>query len=156
MRSRERERELGRGERVLPGLWRLRLPIPFPGVPHGNAWAIADGDGIVLVDTGIHDEGSMAQLERALAQVGLSLDQVTRLVITHTHIDHFGQAAPIVQRTGAEMWMHPAYEVAYAHYRAGEDDLAHRVEVGRQSGVPETMLEQYVSPTSACTSPISA
>jgi glyoxylase-like metal-dependent hydrolase (beta-lactamase superfamily II) len=144
MRSRERERELGRGERVLPGLWRLRLPIPFPGVPHGNAWAIADGDGIVLVDTGIHDEGSMAQLERALAQVGLSLDQVTRLVITHTHIDHFGQAAPIVQRTGAEMWMHPAYEVAYAHYRAGEDDLAHRVEVGRQSGVPETMLEQYV------------
>jgi glyoxylase-like metal-dependent hydrolase (beta-lactamase superfamily II) len=143
MRSRERERELGRGDRVLPGLWRLRLPIGFPGVPHGNAWAIADGDGIVLVDTGIHETGSMAQLERALDQAGLSIEQVSRLIITHLHIDHFGQAASIVARAGCEMWMHPAYEIAYAHYRAGGDELAHRLEVGRLSGVPEAALEQY-------------
>ncbi|MCW3048878.1 MAG: fold metallo-hydrolase, partial [Solirubrobacterales bacterium] len=47
-----RKRELGRGERVLPGVWRLRLPLPWPGVPHCNAWAVAAGDGIVLFDTG--------------------------------------------------------------------------------------------------------
>jgi glyoxylase-like metal-dependent hydrolase (beta-lactamase superfamily II) len=143
MRSRERERELGRGERVLPGLWRLRLPIGLPGVPHGNAWALAAGDAIVLVDTGIHEPGSMEQLERALGQVGLALEQVSRLVITHTHIDHFGQAGPIVARTGAEMWMHPAYEAAYAHYRAGDDELARRLEIGRLSGVPESALDRY-------------
>ena len=45
-----RRRELARADRVLPGLWRLRLPLPWPGVPHGNAWAIAAGNGIVLVD----------------------------------------------------------------------------------------------------------
>src|SRR5438477_12913107 len=61
-------RELGRGERVVPGLWRLRLPLPWPGVPHCNAWAIASGSGIVLVDTGMHQPDSMAQLERALDQ----------------------------------------------------------------------------------------
>jgi glyoxylase-like metal-dependent hydrolase (beta-lactamase superfamily II) len=143
MRARERERELGRGERVLPGLWRLRLPIPFPGVPHGNAWAIADGDGIVLVDTGIHDQDSMAQLERALGQVGLRVEQVTRLVITHTHIDHFGQAAPIIARAGCEMWMHPHYALAYARLREGQDAVAPRLEVGRQSGVSEATLELY-------------
>ena len=37
------KRELGRGERVLPGVFRLRLPLPWPGVPHGNAWAVAAG-----------------------------------------------------------------------------------------------------------------
>ena len=47
-----RRRELARADRVLPGLWRLRLPLPWPGVPHGNAYAIASGDGIVLVSTG--------------------------------------------------------------------------------------------------------
>ena len=47
-----RQKELGRGERVIPGLWRLRLPLPWPGVPHCNAWAIASGPGVVLVDTG--------------------------------------------------------------------------------------------------------
>ena len=68
------KRELGRGERVLPGLWRLRLPLPFPGVPHCNAWAIAAGSGIVLVDTGMHQPGSMAQLERAMEQVRLRVE----------------------------------------------------------------------------------
>ena len=31
-----------------PGLWRLRLPLPWPGVPHCNAWAIAAGSGTVI------------------------------------------------------------------------------------------------------------
>ena len=84
----ERKREVGRGERVIPGLWRLRLPLPWPGVPHCNAWAIAAGDGIVLVDTGMHEPGSMDQLERALDQVNLRVDLVRLVVCTHAHSDH--------------------------------------------------------------------
>src|SRR3712207_9428826 len=80
-----RRREVGRGERVLPGVWRLRLPLPWPGVPHGNAWALAAGDGIVLVDTGYHEAGSIGHLERALDQVGLKLEHVRLLVCTHAH-----------------------------------------------------------------------
>ena len=94
------KRELGRGERVLPGLWRLRLPLPWPGVPHGNAWAIAAGPGVVLVDTGYHEPGSIAQLERALDQVNLRLEHVQLVVATHAHSDHWGQAATIVDRAG--------------------------------------------------------
>src|SRR5437660_7227891 len=81
-------RELGRGERVLPGLWRLRLPLPWPGVPHGNAWAIASGSGVVLVDTGYFEAGSMAQLERAMGQVNLKLEHVRLVVSTHAPSDH--------------------------------------------------------------------
>ena len=55
-----RDREVGRGERILPGLWRLRLPLPLEGVPHCNAWAVARKGGIMLVDTGMHHPGSMA------------------------------------------------------------------------------------------------
>ena len=71
VRKPTRSREVGRGEKVLPGVWRLRLPLPWPGVPHCNAWALAAGPGIVLVDTGMHEPGSMAHLERALDQAGL-------------------------------------------------------------------------------------
>ena len=100
-------RELGRGERVLSGLWRLRLPLPWPGVPHGNAWAIAAGSGVVLVDTGYHEPGSLAQLERAMSQVNLRLEHVRLVACTHAHSDHWGQAAPIIERAGCELWMHP-------------------------------------------------
>ena len=102
-----RRRELARADRVLPGLWRLRLPLPWPGVPHGNAYAIAAGDGVVLVDTGLHEPGSMRQLELALDQAGLRLEHVRLVVCTHAHSDHYGQAAPIMQASGAELWMHP-------------------------------------------------
>jgi glyoxylase-like metal-dependent hydrolase (beta-lactamase superfamily II) len=102
-----RKRELARGERTLPGVWRLRLPLPFEGVPHGNAWAVRAGDGIVLVDTGVHEPGSMAQLELALAMAGWQLEDVRLLVCTHAHSDHYGQAATILDRVGCELWMHP-------------------------------------------------
>ncbi|HEY2320550.1 MAG TPA: MBL fold metallo-hydrolase [Solirubrobacteraceae bacterium] len=138
-----RQKELGRGERVLPGLWRLRLPLPWPGVPHCNAWAIAAGSGIVLVDTGMHQPGSLAQLERAMDQVNLRLEHVRLLACTHAHSDHWGQAAPIMERARCELWLHPNH----AHATAGANDpeaaLARRLEVGRQSGVAPQALAEY-------------
>ncbi len=128
---------------MIPGLWRLRLPLPFAGVPHCNAWAIARGEGVVLVDTGMHEPGSMADLERAFGQVGLDVDAVDLVICTHAHADHWGQAATICDRTGAEMWMHPNHEHGFAHATDPDAVLARRLEVGRQSGVPESALERY-------------
>lgn len=136
-------RELGRAERVLPGLWRLRLPLPWPGVPHCNAWALAARSGVVLVDTGIHEPGSLTQLERALDQAGYTLDDVRLLVCTHAHSDHWGQAAPICRRAGCELWMHPNHAHAIESASHPESALARRIEVGRQSGVPEAALRHY-------------
>jgi glyoxylase-like metal-dependent hydrolase (beta-lactamase superfamily II) len=138
-----RRRELGRGERVLPGVWRLRLPLPWPGVPHCNAWAIRAGDGVVLVDCGLHEEGSLAQLERAMSQVGLRLQDVRLLVCTHAHSDHYGQAADVIDASGCELWMHPDH----AHMTAAAEDpdeaLARRTEVARMSGVPVAPLAAW-------------
>lgn len=138
-----RRRELGRGERVIRGLWRLRLPLPWPGVPHCNAWAIRAGDGIVLVDTGMHEPGSLEELERALDQVGLRLEQVRLVLATHAHSDHWGQAATIKNLTGCEFWMHPNHEHGTATANDPDLALARRLEVGRQSGVPESALDRY-------------
>ena len=143
MPSGRTHRELGRGERVLPGLWRLRLPLPWPGVPHGNAWAIAAGSGVVLVDTGYYEPGSLAQLERALSQVNLRLEHVRLLVCTHAHSDHWGQAGPIIDRAGCELWMHPNHEHATRAATDPQAVLAQRLEVGRQSGVPQAALDRY-------------
>jgi glyoxylase-like metal-dependent hydrolase (beta-lactamase superfamily II) len=132
-----------RTERVLPGIWRLRLPLPWPGVPHGNAWALQAGDGLVLFDTGMGGSGRMRQLDVALAQAGFGIEDIGLVVCTHSHTDHYGLAAPITERAGCELWMHPAWE----HVRLIADDpkaaLEQRIEVARQSGVPAKSLERY-------------
>src|SRR3954470_11339586 len=106
----KRKRELARADRVLPGLWRLRLPLPWPGVPHVNAFAISAGSGVVLVDTGLGGPGAIQQLAPQLDQAGLRLEHVRLLVCTHAHSDHYGLAAPIVEATGCELWMHPNHD----------------------------------------------
>jgi glyoxylase-like metal-dependent hydrolase (beta-lactamase superfamily II) len=142
VRKPTRSREVGRGEKVIPGIWRLRLPLPWPGVPHCNAWAIASGDGVVLVDTGMHEPGSMMHLERALDQAGLKVEHIRLIVCTHAHVDHCGQAPPLAERAGCEVWMHP--NIAHAVAGDHEQGLARRIEVARQSGVPEAPLQRWI------------
>ena len=127
------------------GVYRLRLPLPWPGVPHCNAWALSSGDGFVLVDTGIHDEQSMAHLERALAMCNLRLEDARLVVCTHAHSDHCGQAMPIVERAGCELWMHPSHELMNRLVEDPDAVLARRLEVARQSGVPEEPLRRYAA-----------
>jgi glyoxylase-like metal-dependent hydrolase (beta-lactamase superfamily II) len=98
---------------------------------------------VVLIDTGMHEPGSMAQLERAMDQVHLKVEHVRLLACTHVHSDHWGQAAPICERAGCELWLHPNYQ----HGARAADDpgaaLARRLEVARQSGVSPAALERY-------------
>lgn len=140
----ERKRpETPRAEKVIPGVWRLRLPLPWPGVPHGNVWAVAADGGIVLFDTGIGGKGRLRALDLALGQAGFGFEDVSLLVCTHSHTDHYGLAAPITERAGCELWMHPRWE----HVRQMVDDpeaaLEARIEAARQSGVPPKALGRY-------------
>jgi glyoxylase-like metal-dependent hydrolase (beta-lactamase superfamily II) len=129
----------------MPGLYRLRLPLPWPGVPHCNAWAVQNGDGFVLFDTGMHDEDSMSHLERALEMCNLRLEQARLVVCTHAHTDHCGQAATIVERTGCEVWMHPNREHLNRMIEDPDALFDKRIEVARQSGVPEEPLRRYAA-----------
>jgi glyoxylase-like metal-dependent hydrolase (beta-lactamase superfamily II) len=136
------KRQIARADRVLHGLWRLRLPLPWPGVPHVNSWAISAGSGVVLVDTGLADPGALGQLELALKEAGLRLEHVRLLVCTHAHSDHYGLAGSIVDAAGCELWMHPNHAHMTAHLDDPERMLERRIEVARQSGVPDSLITQ--------------
>src|SRR3954464_3196455 len=137
------KRQIARADRILHGMWRLRLPLPWPGVPHVNAWAVSAGSGIVLVDTGLAVPGALAQLELALKQAGLRLDHVRLLVCTHAHSDHYGLAGPIVDAAGCELWMAPNHGPVTRAAPARAATMERRIEVARQSGVPEEPLRRY-------------
>lgn len=148
--SPRRRRERGRGERVIQGIWRLRLPLPWLGiVPHGNAFAVASGDGVVLFDTGIHEPeseehpSSWSELELAMSQVGLRPSDVRLVVCTHAHADHYGQAGPIRDLTGCEVWLHPNHHHVTAGVTDPERAWERRLEVALQSGVPQETLRAY-------------
>lgn len=88
---------------IAAGLFSVRLPIPFAPW-HVNAWLIADGDGWTVVDTGTADSASKAAWEQVFAH-HLAGRPVTRVVVTHFHLDHVGLAGWLCARFGAPLWM---------------------------------------------------
>jgi glyoxylase-like metal-dependent hydrolase (beta-lactamase superfamily II) len=112
-------------------------------VPHGNAWAVSSGDGIVMFDTGIGGPGRLPVLEQGLALAGFGLEDVRLVVCTHAHADHYGLAAPIKEASGAEVWVHPALDHVRSYLEDPDKALDQRIEVARQSGVPAAALERY-------------
>jgi glyoxylase-like metal-dependent hydrolase (beta-lactamase superfamily II) len=80
-----------------------------------------------------------------LEDVGLGLEQLSLLVCTHGHVDHCGQAAALVERTGCELWMHDAIGHATEPEHDREGFLARRVEIAQQCGVPAGPLARWAA-----------
>jgi glyoxylase-like metal-dependent hydrolase (beta-lactamase superfamily II) len=107
-----------------PGVFRLVLPLPFPGLHRVNAFLMADDDGLTLVDCGLHDPGTpdngWGEVVAAFEANGFAVADVRRLIVTHTHIDHYGMAGRVVNETGCELWIHEAAHDELAVYREPE------------------------------------
>lgn len=99
------ERGPGTGESVdvAPGIKWLRLPM---GGPLGfiNVWAIAEGDGWAVADTGLGGAGTM-QAWRAAFEGPLAERPVTRVFVTHMHPDHIGMAGWLTRKFGCRLWI---------------------------------------------------
>ena len=118
--------------------------MPGLTVPHCNAWAIATDGGIALVDCGMKTRDSFENLEEALSQCGLRLEEIRVLLCTHAHLDHCGQAASVLESTGCELWMHPAYQHRIEMREDREQAIVERLEIGRNGGVPESALQGWL------------
>ena len=59
----------------------------------------------VLVDCGLKTAPSREALTTHLAEAGLRIADLSRVVLTHPHIDHIGLAAQIASESEAEIWV---------------------------------------------------
>jgi len=97
---------------VAPGVLWIRMPLPF-ALDHINLWLLAEHDGWTLVDCGYGDTTTRALWEAHFAQT-LGGRPITRIIATHFHPDHLGNAAWLMSRFGCAVVMTPA-EFLTAH-----------------------------------------
>lgn len=88
---------------VAPGVRWIRLPMPFR-LDHINVWAIDDGDGWALVDTGLNTDASLSAWLRLLGE-GPMARPLSGVYVTHMHPDHVGLAGWFTRRTRSPLWM---------------------------------------------------
>ena len=78
---------------IVPGLHQIKTPMPRPELPYVMAYAFRGGDGVTLFDSGFGTPEGTAALTEGLAAIGHSPRDIRRLVISHSHPDHYGMAA---------------------------------------------------------------
>lgn len=125
----------------LHGVTRVALPVGVNAVETVNAHVLADGDRVTLVDCGVWrpdlPDGGLAALEAGLAGAGYALRDVSRIVVTHAHIDHYGLAGALMERTGAELAMHTMTDLDCEKYRHPDTARARRRDTYADHGVAE-------------------
>jgi glyoxylase-like metal-dependent hydrolase (beta-lactamase superfamily II) len=135
------------------GIHRLPMPVPFPdaGGPV-NAYAIEETrGGVLFFDSGIGTPEGVAALHDGATAARLDLRRCTQVVVSHGHVDHFGNAQLLSELSGAPVRLHPgdtekvvgedvwearapAYTAFLRRQGVPEDQLPRLVAIGRHSG----------------------
>ncbi|MDP3179736.1 MAG: MBL fold metallo-hydrolase [Spirochaetaceae bacterium] len=73
----------------------------------GNDWVgaylIDTGDGVVLIDTAMHE--TVYLLLENLRRLGFAPTDIKKILVSHAHIDHIGGARALKELTGAKVYL---------------------------------------------------
>ncbi len=144
-------------DRVLPpveqtadGVWAIPVPIPNNPLVYTFCYALADGDGVVLIDPGWDGRDQYLALTSALADLGFAVRDIRGVAITHYHRDHIGLVPALITENPA-MWvaLHGEDLRAVKRFASRAVDLGTgtdpNLNIARAYGVPEERWHEVES-----------
>jgi len=135
--------EGGSSIQVAPGIRWIRMPLPF-ALNHINLWLLDDAHGVTVVDTGVGLPPTRELWEKLFAGE-LAGQPIVRVLVTHFHPDHIGNAEWLTQRFGVELWCPQAEWLMcqLAWQGMGGNDSAKRLDHYRRHGVGPDRIEGF-------------
>ena len=128
---------------LLPGVWRLPLPLRDSPLGHVNTYLVKADDGYLLVDCGWDTLDTLQALEGHARALDIRLEDVRHLLITHIHPDHYGLAGRLRAISNAELSFHRLERLYIeSRYANAEELLGEMHEWLRLNGTPVTELER--------------
>lgn len=135
--------------RCAPGVHRIPLPLPNDGLRAVNVYAVADGDGWTLVDSGWALVEARDLLESALARLGSGFVDVRRFLVTHVHRDHYTLAVALRREFGVRVALGRGEQPSLAAInQPGRSGLFHRDRL-RRAGAHELLRTFEAAPPPA-------
>lgn len=93
---------------VQPGVHRVPLPLPNDGLHAVNVYLLEDLDadgGIVMIDGGWAIPEARKTLEEALAAIGRDPGDISHILVTHIHRDHYTHAVELRRLLGSRVYL---------------------------------------------------
>ena len=135
--------EPGSVKEVADGVLWARMPM-WGRLNHINVWMLRDYDGWTIVDTGLNREDVQNHWRTIFAE---HLDglPVTRVIATHLHGDHTGNAGWICREWGCDLWMSRSdFFMCKVMAADGPSDVPEdAIKFYRRAGFDEARLNRY-------------
>lgn len=150
--------EAGAAVEVAEGLLWMRLPLPMK-LDHVNVYALDDGDGWTVVDTGFASGKSRA-IWGTLLSGPLKGKPVRRVVVTHHHPDHMGLAGWFQTAHGAELvttrtaWLFARMLQLDAQDRPSDETLAYWRSAGMDAAILAERMQERPFNFADCVAPM--
>lgn len=142
---------------VTSGIHQFKVPIPDNPLGYLNAYLIKGQRQRMLVDTGWNTDEALNSLGQQLAEAGMQFQDITHILITHIHPDHYGLAGRLKQLSGAEMIFHEVEKVYVESRYVEYGNLMEEMEQWlRINGVPDEDLPQLQQASVGMTHVVSA
>ncbi len=91
---------------IIPGIYQLNIPIPNNPLGHTNTYLVQGDDGYFLIDAGVNTEEAFQSLTKQLTEIGIDFKDISQIVVTHGHGDHYGLAGKVRQLSQAKVLLH--------------------------------------------------
>ncbi|MDO8472873.1 MAG: MBL fold metallo-hydrolase [Dehalococcoidia bacterium] len=132
---------------IAPGIHQLKVPIPDNPLGHLNCYLVKGTAGWLMVDTGWYTPDAYEGLKQGLKDMGLTLNDIATMVVTHIHADHFGLAGRIKASSPKtklvmQRWEADLIETRYIKFAQLRDKMS---ALFLRHGVPEIQLEPMKS-----------
>jgi len=144
---------------VIPGAYRIELPLisKDPLFQYVNGYLFSGDNGYLLVDTGWNHEQTLVSLEKQLAEGGINIRDISQIVVTHIHPDHYGMVGRLKSASQATFFLHAIeqnlIEPMYIH---PEEFQRHTADWLHLNGVPlneVSEIQKYTVDTSQFVTP---
>ena len=145
---------------VFPGIHWIKMPMSVEDttLSNINIYLIEGTKGHLLVDSGWNTDKSFTTLHNYLVKIGMSFGDISQILVTHVHPDHYGMAGRIKKLSGATIAMHHLEKgFIEPRYVQMEELLQQTDRLLIANGVPRDFtdslrdatvgLEQYIVPT---------
>ena len=122
-------------EEILPGLFRLKIPLPESPLKYLNSYVIKGPDRSLIIDTGLNRRECLEAMQDGLRTIGIDLTAAD-IFITHLHADHFGLVTKLATATSHIYFSRPEKELMDSWEGFGT-----MIEYAGQNGFPEDELQ---------------
>jgi glyoxylase-like metal-dependent hydrolase (beta-lactamase superfamily II) len=132
---------------VTPGINLIKMPLPNRNLLMGyvNIYLVKSGSDCLLIDAGWSSKQALESIQSQLAETGTRFEDISRIVATHFHPDHYSLAGKLRELSGAKIAMHHVEMGLVEPYAEMAKIMQQGIEWLRINGMPVEELSRLVN-----------